>query len=108
MAGSISDYLEDKALDHAFLGTAYTPPGAFYLALLLADPLDDASAFSEPSGKRLRSQGDRRFLGSGKPGNRQFCPSPIRDGNGPLGLVDALGNHGRFNVWEYARAWSVD
>ncbi len=50
MADSFSDYLEDAALDHAFLGSAYTPASVFYLALSTADPTDDGSGIAEPSG----------------------------------------------------------
>ena len=50
MAGSFSDYLENKALDHAFKGSTFTPPGTFYLSLSAADPTDDGSGLAEPSG----------------------------------------------------------
>ena len=48
--GSISDFAENKLLDHLLNGVAYTPPATVYLGLSLADPLDDASGLSEPSG----------------------------------------------------------
>lgn len=47
--GSFSDYWEDKILDHIFGKENYTPP-TIYVALSTADPLDDASGFSEPTG----------------------------------------------------------
>jgi hypothetical protein len=40
MAGSFSDYLEDKLLKHTFTNTAYTSPTALYVALYTAAPTD--------------------------------------------------------------------
>lgn len=37
---AISDYLEDKLLDHVLRNTAYTPPTTVYVALFTADPTD--------------------------------------------------------------------
>ncbi len=48
--GSISNYLEDKLLDHIFNSTAYNPPSTVFVGLSTADPLDDASGLAEPSG----------------------------------------------------------
>lgn len=48
--GSISNYLEIEILDHVFQGSApYTPP-TIYIALSTADPLDDGTGLTEPSG----------------------------------------------------------
>jgi len=47
--GGFSDYWENKILDHVFGKGSYTPP-TIYVALSTADPLDDASGLSEPSG----------------------------------------------------------
>jgi hypothetical protein len=47
--GSFADYLEDELLDHVFGKGSYTPP-TIYVALSTADPTDDASGLSEPSG----------------------------------------------------------
>lgn len=47
--GSLSDYAENKILDHIVGKAAWTMP-AIYVALSTADPLDDASAMAEPSG----------------------------------------------------------
>jgi hypothetical protein len=35
---SISDYFENKILDHMLRGTAFTPPSAVYVSLHTADP----------------------------------------------------------------------
>lgn len=47
--GSFGNYLEDEILDHIFGKGSYTPP-TIYVALSTADPLDDGSGMSEPSG----------------------------------------------------------
>ena len=39
----MSDYLEDKLIDHVFRNTTFTVPGVIHLALFSTDPLDDAS-----------------------------------------------------------------
>jgi hypothetical protein len=48
--GSISDYLENKLLDHVLGTAAYSPPATVYIGLSTANPLDDASGLAEPSG----------------------------------------------------------
>ena len=54
--GGFSDYWENKILDHIFGKGSYTPP-VIYVALSTADPTDDGSGFSEPSGNAYaRSQ----------------------------------------------------
>lgn len=40
MAGSKSDYLENKLLDHVLGATAYTAPATLYVALFTAAPTD--------------------------------------------------------------------
>ncbi len=47
--GGFGGYLEDRVLDHIFGKAGYTPP-TIYVALSTADPLDDGSGLSEPSG----------------------------------------------------------
>lgn len=48
--GSISDYLENKLLDHVLKVAAFSVPTNIYIALSTADPLDDGSGLTEPSG----------------------------------------------------------
>ena len=50
MAGSFSDYLENKLLDHVFGASSYSAPATIYFALSTADPTDDGSGIAEPSG----------------------------------------------------------
>lgn len=47
--GGFSDYWEGKILDHIFGKDNYPSP-TIYVALSTADPLDDASGFTEPAG----------------------------------------------------------
>ena len=47
--GGFSDYWENKILDHIFGKGNYTPP-TIYVGLSTADPTDDGSGLSEPSG----------------------------------------------------------
>lgn len=46
---ALSNYLENKLLNHVLKGTTYTPPSALYVALFTTDPTD-ASTGSEVSG----------------------------------------------------------
>lgn len=47
--GSLSDYTEDKVLDHITGKSSYTMP-TVYVALSTADPTDDGTGIAEPSG----------------------------------------------------------
>ncbi len=47
--GSFSDYWENEILDHLFGKGGYSPP-TIYVGLSTADPGDDGSGLSEPSG----------------------------------------------------------
>jgi hypothetical protein len=49
MAGSYSDYLENKILDHLFGATTFTPPATLYAAAFTAAPTD-AGGGTECSG----------------------------------------------------------
>lgn len=49
MAGSFSDYLEDKVLKHVFTNTAYTAPSTLYVGLFTVAPTD-AGGGTEVSG----------------------------------------------------------
>jgi hypothetical protein len=47
--GSFADYWENEILDHLFGKGSYTPP-TIYVGLSTADPGDDGTGLSEPSG----------------------------------------------------------
>jgi hypothetical protein len=44
---SISNYLEDKVLNHVFGGTSYTAPSTLYIALFTTAPGEDGSGGTE-------------------------------------------------------------
>jgi len=46
---AMSNYLENKLLDHVFRGVTYTPPSTIYIALFTATP-DDTGGGTEVSG----------------------------------------------------------
>ena len=48
--GNFSNYLANELLDHIFKVGDYTAPTNIYIALSTADPGDDGSTISEPSG----------------------------------------------------------
>lgn len=48
--GSLSNYAENKLLDHVFKTTSYTPPTNVYVALSTADPGESGGTIAEPSG----------------------------------------------------------
>ncbi len=52
---SFGDYWENEILDHVFGKGSYTPP-TIYVALSTAEPGDDGSALSEPSGNGYARQ----------------------------------------------------
>jgi len=56
MAGSISDYLENKLLDHVLKVASFSQPTNLYIALSTADPTDDGSGLAEPSGNGYARQ----------------------------------------------------
>ncbi len=53
--GSLSDYAENKILDHLMGKAAYTMP-TVYVALSTADPLDTGAGVAEPSGNGYARQ----------------------------------------------------
>lgn len=48
-AGAMSDYLENKVIDHLFRGTSYTAPANWYVALFTSS-CSDSAAGTEVSG----------------------------------------------------------
>jgi hypothetical protein len=46
----MSNYLSNEILDHVFGNGAFTPPTNLYVGFSTADPTDDGSGISEPSG----------------------------------------------------------
>lgn len=54
MAGNLSDYLENKVLDHILGTTAYTKPTTVYLALYTVAPTDSTSGTEVTGGSYAR------------------------------------------------------
>jgi hypothetical protein len=47
---SVSDFAENKILDHVLRNTTYTPAGTVYVALFTSDPTDTAGGGTEVTG----------------------------------------------------------
>lgn len=54
MAGSFSDFTEQKVLDHLFGATSYSPPGTLYIALFTAAPSDSGGGTEVTGGSYAR------------------------------------------------------
>ena len=54
MAGNLSDYLENKVLDHILGTTTYTKPSSVYLALYTTTPTDSTSGTEVSGGSYAR------------------------------------------------------
>jgi hypothetical protein len=55
MAGSFSDYLEDKVLKHVFTNTSYTPASTLYVGLFTAAPSDTGGGTEVSGGSYART-----------------------------------------------------
>lgn len=53
-AGALSDYLENKVVDHVFRGTAYTAPATIYVALYTSSCSDSAGGTEVSGGSYAR------------------------------------------------------
>lgn len=51
---ALSDYLENKLIDHLFRGTPYSPPAGLYLALFTASPADPGGGAEVAGGSYAR------------------------------------------------------
>ena len=82
--GSFADYWENKILDHLFGKGSYTPP-TIYVGLSTADPTDESSGLSEPSGgsyARVSTvPGDWNVASGGATGNANDLTFPEATGN---------------------------
>lgn len=54
MAGSFSDFLEQKVLNHVFGATAYSAPGTLYFALFTTAPSDSGGGTEVTGGSYAR------------------------------------------------------
>ena len=100
MAGNLSDYLEDKLLDH-FLGTtAYTMPTTVYVALYTVAP-DDTGGGTQVTGGSYARQTAAFSGASGvttsNTGNIDFAGMPAAT-TVAIGVFDAL-TSGNLLLW---------
>lgn len=64
--GTISDYLENKWLNHVFHGAAFTVPSNIYIALSTTTPSDDGTGVTEPGSNYIRKAHNVWNAGSGR------------------------------------------
>jgi len=65
MAGSFTDYLEDKILKHVFTNTAYTSPTTIYIGLFTAAPTDTGGGTEVSGSGYARKAGTFTVSGTG-------------------------------------------
>jgi hypothetical protein len=66
---SMSDYLEEKLLNHVLHNTAYTTPGtSLYMALFTADPTDTGSYTNELANANAYARQQVTFAAASNPG----------------------------------------
>lgn len=92
--GSISDYLENKLLDHVTGVAAYTPPATVYVGLSTADPQDDGSGLAEPSGNNY----GRKAVTLGAAASRQVKNSALITFNQASGAWGTVSHYGIFDA----------
>lgn len=100
MAGSYSDYTEDKFLDHITGKTSFTKPTA-YIGLSTADPTDDASGNAEPTSTggytRITTSGsDWDAASGGATANATALSFPISTGAWSTGASNLT----HFALWD--------
>jgi len=100
MAGNLSDYLENKLLDH-FLGTAtYTKPTTVYVALYTVAPSDAGGGTQVTGGSYARQTATFSAAASGttsNTGNIDFAGMPAAT-TVAIGIFDAL-TAGNLLLW---------
>jgi hypothetical protein len=65
MAGSFTDYLEDKILKHVFTNTAYTSPTTVYVGLFTVAPTDTGGGTEVSGGSYARKSAAFTVSGTG-------------------------------------------
>lgn len=100
MAGNLSNYLENKVLDHILGTTAYTMPATVYVALYTVSPNDAGGGTEVTGGSYARQTASFSSASSGATSNT----SNIDFNNMPACTVVAIGIHdaltsGNLLVW---------
>ena len=89
MAGNLSDFLENKLLDHFLATTAYTPPANVYVALYTVGPSDAGGGTEVVGGSYARQEASFTAASGGATSN----DSNIDFTNMPACTVVAIGIH---------------
>lgn len=100
MAGNLSNYLENKVLDHIMGTTTYTKPSAVYVALYTAAPSDTGGGTEVTGGSYARQAAAFDAAASGatqNSGNIDFTVMPACTVVA-IGIFDAL-TTGNLLVW---------
>jgi hypothetical protein len=100
MAGNLSNYLEDKVLDHILGTTAYTMPTTVYVALYTAAPNDAGGGTQVTGGSYARQTAAFNASSSGATSNSaniDFVSMPACTVVA-IGIFDAL-TTGNLLVW---------
>lgn len=100
MAGSFSDYTENKFLDHITGKSAFTMPTG-YIGVSTADPLDDGSGNAEPDGtgsyaRITTSAANWASAAAGATSNAQAVSFPISTAAWSTGASNLT----HFAVWD--------
>lgn len=100
MAGNLSNYLENKVLDHILGTTSYTMPAGVYVALYTASPSDTGGGTEVSGGSYARQSATFTSASSGATSNT----SNIDFNNMPACTVVAVGifdasTSGNLLVW---------
>jgi hypothetical protein len=77
MAGSMTDYLENKVLDHTLGTTTYTKPTAVYVALFTANPSDAGGGTEVAGGAYARQTATFTASASGSTSNSADITFPV-------------------------------
>jgi hypothetical protein len=110
----MSDYLEDKLVDHVLRNTAYTPATKVYVGLYTSDPTDAKTGVEVSGGAYARQEAAFDASSGGATANSADVTFPVATASWGtvthLGLLDAsmAGNlllHGELNT---ARTISTD
>jgi hypothetical protein len=92
MAGSASDYLENKLIDHSLGTTVYTKPSSVYIALYTTAPSDSYSGVEVSGGSYIRKIITFSSASGGSAVNNtavSFTSMPTADVSG-IGVLDSL------------------
>ena len=90
----LSDYLENKLLDHVLRGTSYTSPTTVYVGLYTSDPGDDNSGTEVSGGSYARQTLSVTTASEGVVTSSADVTFPQATGNwgtiSHIGLLDAV------------------